>query len=45
MEGEQPTRVFLKNSLRVIVFYTTAMVRPSDGLVFFYEDIYHEIKR
>ncbi|MGH7495973.1 MAG: L,D-transpeptidase family protein [bacterium] len=44
MEGEQPTRVFLKNPLPVIIFYTTAIVRPSDGTVFFYEDIYQHDK-
>ena len=44
MNGEQPTRVFLKNALPVIIFYTTAIVRPSDETVFFYEDIYHHDK-
>jgi len=40
MNGEQTSRVFLQKELPVIIFYTTAIVRPADGAVFFYEDIY-----
>jgi murein L,D-transpeptidase YcbB/YkuD len=38
-EGDRPTRVNLRSTIPVIIFYTTALVEP-DGTVFFYDDIY-----
>jgi murein L,D-transpeptidase YcbB/YkuD len=40
MSGAQSLRVDLTQPIRVILFYTTAVVMPEDGTVHFAEDIY-----
>jgi L,D-transpeptidase YcbB len=40
MNGQEPLRVNLPRSIRVILFYITAVVTPDDGRVHFVEDIY-----
>jgi murein L,D-transpeptidase YcbB/YkuD len=39
MEGQRPQRVNLARPLPVLIYYTSAVVRP-DGVVAFYTDIY-----
>ena len=40
MAAPRPERVNLPNPLPVLIFYTTAVVRPHTGEVMFFEDIY-----
>jgi len=40
MNGRQPRRVNLTQSIQVILFYITAAVMPEDGTIRFAEDIY-----
>ena len=45
MSGTQSVRVNLTRPMRVILFYTTAVVMPEDGTIRFAEDIYTHDKQ
>ncbi len=42
MNGAPNQRVDLRRPVQVVIFYTTAVVTPEDGLVHFAEDIYRQ---
>jgi murein L,D-transpeptidase YcbB/YkuD len=45
MAGTQTIHVRLTRPIRVILFYTTAVVSPEDGTVHFADDIYRHDAR
>jgi murein L,D-transpeptidase YcbB/YkuD len=45
MEGPSNRRVDLPQPIQVIIFYTTAVVQPEDGLVHYADDVYGHDRR